>query len=142
MAMTKAERARMAELEAALAAATVSLPQYDPPEPMTRDEIEAAKVAVNPKRGGHYERSRMVALGWGFNDHISFGSAGRVYPMWSDGFAHGRDNHTGDGGSQGMGMMFRTKREAAIALRLSLAKQFGTHLANIDRMIAEAKADA
>jgi hypothetical protein len=132
MAMNKAEKARVAELEAALAAATINAPSYDEPNPMTREEIDAAKIVVTP-RDRSYHTSRRVALGYGFNDY----GIGRVFPMWSDGHCHGRDNHTGDSASQNMGRMYRTKREAAIALRLALAKRCGEILAAADRLIKE-----
>ena len=46
MAMTKAEKAKMEELETALA---LCWPAYPAPQPMTREEIEAAKVKLTPK---------------------------------------------------------------------------------------------
>ena len=49
MTMNKAEKARMAELEAALAGATIKTRAFEEPRPMTRDEIETAKVEVMPR---------------------------------------------------------------------------------------------
>lgn len=119
MAMNKAEKARMAELESALAAAAIGAKLYDELQPMTRDEIEGAKIVVRPKHSS-CGRTRQVALGYGFNDHIgSFSS--RVYPMWSDGYSHGRGNHTGDNASQNMGHMYRTERDRQGAGRLGSA---------------------
>src|SRR5690242_7351530 len=110
MPMTKAEKAKMEELETALA---LHWPAYAAPSPMTRDEIEAAKIKLTP-RDQSIRKSRDAALGWFWN---SYGS-GTVTQGWSDGMCHGRDNITGDMASQNMGQMYRTKAEAAMAMRL------------------------
>lgn len=133
MAMNKAEKARMAELESALAAATIDKLPYDEPKPMTREEIEASLVEVTPRDTSVY-KTRRVALGYGFNEY----ARGRVYRMWSSGHSHGCGNHTGDSASQNMGKMYRTQREAAIALRLALTRRCGDILANADRLIEQA----
>jgi hypothetical protein len=126
MAMTKAEKAKMEELETALA---LCWPAYPAPQPMTREEIEAAKVKLTPTRSVYRERS--AALGWFYNAH-----SGDVTQGWSDGIAHSRDNVTGDHGSQNMGRMYRTKALAAMAMRLEMSRDFAKRLAAVDRIIA------
>lgn len=126
MAMTKAEKARVEELETALA---LCWPPYSAPAPMIRGEIEAAKIKLIPSdRSVHRERN--AALGWFYNSHN-----GSVTRGWSDGMYHGRDNITGDYGSQNMGRMYRTKAEAAMAMRLEMSRDFAEKLAAVDRII-------
>jgi hypothetical protein len=136
MAMNKAEKARVAELEQALA---LCWPPYAAPAPITREEIDAALIEVTPRdRAG---RTRKVALGWVYNAY----GEGRIEPAWSDGVSHGRGNHTGDSASQGMGRLYRSEAEAAMALRLEMSRDFARKLAAVDRIVAsriDAKAPA
>lgn len=127
MAMTKAEKARVEELETALA---LCWPPYPEPAPMTREEIEAAKVVLTPRDNSIY-KTRSAALGWFYNAYN-----GAVTQGWSDGMSHSRNNITGDSASQQMGRMYRTKAEAAMVMRLEMSRDFATKLAAVDRIIA------
>jgi hypothetical protein len=126
--MTKAEKARVEELETALA---LTWPSYTAPRPMTREEIEAAKVELSPKDRSVF-RVRHAALGWFYNAYSASITQG-----WSDGMSHGRDNVTGDHGSQGMGRIYRSKTDAAMALRIEMSRDFAKKLAAVDRIIRE-----
>ncbi len=130
MAMSKAEKARMEELETALA---LCWPAYPAPAPMTREEIEAAKVEVTPRDTSVFRHRTRIALGWFHNAY-----AGRLDQGWSDGVHHSRNNVTGDSASQNMGQMYRTKAEAAMVMRLEMSRDFAKKLAAVDRIIAEA----
>jgi hypothetical protein len=127
MAMTKAEKTRLEELETALA---LSWPAYPEPKPMTREEIEAAKVTVKPESNARgYGRTR-IALGWFCNAYN-----GEVSQGWSDGMYHSRHNITGDSASQNIGRMYRTKQEAAMALRHEMSREFAKKLVAVDRIV-------
>ena len=56
---------------------------------------------------------------------------------WSDGMYHSRHNTIGDGASQNMGQMYRTRAEAAMALRIEMSRNFAKKLAELDRIIRE-----
>lgn len=131
MAMTKAEKARVEELETALA---LCWPPYPAPEPMTREEIEAAKIKLTPRDASVYRNGREAALGWFYNAY-----AGLVTQGWSDGMSHSVNNTTGDYGSQRMGQMYRTRAEAAMAMRIEMSREFAKKLAAVDRVIAGAE---
>lgn len=126
MAMTKAEKARLEELETALA---LHWPAYATPVPMSRDEIAAAKVKLTPSDRSVY-RERSAALGWFYNAYN-----GRITQGWSDGISHNSGNITGEYGSQNMGRMYRTEAEAAMAMRLEMSRDFARKLATVDRII-------
>lgn len=130
MAMTKAEKARVEELETALA---LHWPSYAEPRPMTREEIEATKVRVRPESDVRGYGRELVALGWFTNAH-----SGELSQGWSDGMYHNRHNITGDSASHNMGRMYRTRSEAAMSLRLEMSRLFAGKLAAIDRSIREA----
>jgi hypothetical protein len=104
---------------------------------MTRDEIEAAKVSLTPQDQStrSYAR-RNAALGWFYNAHTCELSRG-----WSDGMSHSRHNITGDSGSQNMGCMYRTKGDAARALRHEISRDYAKRLAAVDRIIAKSDSD-
>lgn len=127
MPMTKAEKARLEELEVALA---LCWPAYAEPSPMTRGEIEAAKVEVKPNDSPMNRHRTRIALGWFHNAYNSDLTQG-----WSDGMYHSRHSTTGDHASQHMGRMYRTKREAAMAMRLEMSRDFARKLAAVDRVI-------
>jgi len=132
MSMTKAEKARVAELEHALALArALRFPDYPVPAPMTYDEIKASLT----DGGIRYGQKQRVARGWfyhanlgGYSNSVSFGC--------SDGHSHGRDTDTTT--SQGMGRMYRTREEATMGLRHELTTQCAEVLARVDQMLAEA----
>lgn len=128
MAMTKSEKARVEELETALA---MHWPAYPMPAPMTRQEIEAELQPLTPRDQSVTRGSRVAALGWFYNKHTGLVSQG-----WSSGHLHNTHNITGDSASQGCGRMFRTHREAAMALRLEMSRDFAAKLAAVDRLIA------
>jgi len=119
MAMNKAEQAAM---EALRVEAALRWPTEAEPQPMIREEIEAALV---PTQNG-----RRVAKGWWFNTY-----SGTVERGWSSGSAHGWGNDDGRFGSQGMGRIYRTKSEAALALRWELCRQFAAKLRLADKMM-------
>ena len=126
MAMNKAEKARMEQLERELA---FRWPTAAEPQPMTRSEIEASRVEVTSNdRSVH--KTRLVALGYCMNAY-----SGTVDKMWSDGHLHGRGNHTGDGASQHMGVMYRTPGEAALAMRWQMCRNFAAKLRTVDLLI-------
>lgn len=127
MPMTKAEKARMEELETALA---LCWPSYPAPSPMTREQIEAAKIKLIPRDTSVYRTGREGAIGWFYNSYT-----GDVTQGWSDGMYHNTRNVTGDSASQRMGEMYRTKAEAAMAMRVEMSRQFAAKLAAIDRII-------
>ena len=124
--MTKAEKARMEELETALA---LCWPGYQAPTPMTREEINAAKVDL-PSRSNSPMRTRQGAVGWFFNAYNA-----RLSRGWSDGMYHNSDSEFGDRASQQMGRMYRTREEAAKAMRLEMSRDFARKLAAVDRII-------
>lgn len=123
--MNKAEKERMVELETALA---LHWPSYAEPRPMTREEIEAAKVDAPLKDTSVY-KSRPRAFGWFYNAHN-----GQITEGWSDGISHCRHGRDGSA-SQEMGRMYRTREEAAKAMRLEMSRHFATRLSAVDRVI-------
>lgn len=134
MAMTKAEKARMAELEHALGLArALRFPDYPVPTPMTREEIKASLV----DGGTRYGKAQQVARGWFYNAYL--GGAGdyanRVTYGCSDGIGHDRDGDTTS--SQNMGRMYRTRGEAVMAMRHELTTACAEVLAKVDRMLVE-----
>lgn len=127
MAMTKAERAHLEVVETELAFRWPGAPE---PSPMTRDEIVSGLVDVTPRDQSIGRGKRKVALGWVHNAYSM-----RVEPAWSNGINHGRGNHTGDGGSQGMGRLYRSKSEAALAMRWEMCREFARKLRSVDIII-------
>lgn len=129
MPMTKAEKARMEELETALA---LCWPPYPAPKPMTREEIEAAAIEIKPNDSPMNRHRTRIALGWFYNAYN-----GDLAQGWSDGMYHSRHNTTGEHASQDMGQMYRTKAEAAMAMRIEMSRDFAKKLAAVDRIIRE-----
>jgi len=130
MAMTKAEQARMANLEQAVASArALAWPTYPMPEAMGREAIDAAKVPGGLK----YGREQMVAFGWGANSRADPHSW--VTRMCSDGINHGSGDTTS---TQGMGHMYATEIEAWQAVRIEMTERFAAILAKVDAKIAAA----
>lgn len=124
MAMTKAEKAKLEELETALA---LCWPGYPEPKPMTRDEIAAA-----PKVPIKSVFTRNAVAGFFINSHSLEISEG-----FSDGMSHSRRG--GQSWSQNMGQMYRSKREAAMALRYAISRDSAKRLAAVDRIIRESE---
>lgn len=128
MAMTKAEQARMAELERALSLArAMCWPSYRSPAPMTEADIKANLVAGGIKWG---DRPQMVARGW--FAHSS--SHPRVTYGCSDGINH--DSDSDKTSTQRMGRMFFTEIEAWRMVRIELTERFAAELAKVDAKIA------
>lgn len=128
MAMTKAEKLRVEELEIALA---LRWPAHGSPLPMSQDEIEAAKVAVTPRDQSVQRGPRMVAIGWFHNSHNQTVSQG-----WTDRNYQSRSNITGDSASRINAPMFNTKQKALMAMRWELSRAMAKQLHAVDALIA------
>lgn len=130
MAMTKREQADMRRLRDDLALArAMRWPDYPNPAPMPQAEIKANLV----EGGERYGRRQKVARGWfcnAYNGSLTYGC--------SDGTHH--DSRGDTTGTQGMGIMYRTKADAARAMRLEMTEKFAEKLAAVDRIIADAEA--
>lgn len=133
MAMTKAEKARMEELETALA---MHWPAYPDPAPLTLQAIKALGEDIPRKDQSvaSYGPTKRAARGW-FQNAYSV----RITRGWSDGHHCNRDAEYGDGASRMDGnKMYATKQEAAMAMRLEMTREFARKLASVDRVIADA----
>lgn len=133
MAMTKAEKARMEELETALA---MHWPAY--PEPVAMTEAEMKVLAEDIPRQDQsisaYGPTRRAARGW-FQNAYSV----NVTRGWSDGSHCNRNSDYGDGASRMEGnRMYATKKAAAMAMRIEMTRDFAAKLAAVDRVIADA----
>lgn len=135
MAMTKAERAQFEEMQTAL---SMHWPSYPSPVQMTREEIQDSLVDI-PRRDRSvpaYGNSRKAAIGWFYNAY-----SGTLTKGWSDGYHINRNSQYGDGASMAGGdPMFKTRKEAAMALRLDMTREFAKKLAAIDRIITDDEA--
>lgn len=131
MAMNKAEKAEMERLRNDLALArAMRWPDYPRPEPMTREEIDAALVEGGEKWG----KRQRVARGWFYNAYLGGYGPPKVTYGCSDGFHH---STTGDTTStQQMGRMYRTEEDAWQCLRLDLTEQCAKLLASVDQAMA------
>jgi len=118
--MTKAERAYIEGLETKLA---FSWPKEAEPTPLSVEEIKAMATEVKPKDQSAGFRSRKITLGWFVNAYSVSVTQG-----WSDGVYHSQHNTTGDMASQRPGIMYATKREAALAMRWEMCRDFATKL--------------
>ena len=127
MTMTKDERATMDRLQTELA---FRWPTEAEPMPVTRDWIETNKVALT-LRDRSVTRARHAAIGYSANPY-----SGEIGDMWSDGLSHG-PNHTGDGASQRMGVMYATRRDAAVAMRWAMCREFANKLRAVDVAICQ-----
>ena len=129
MAMTKKEQAEMQRLRDDLALArAMRWPDYPKPAPMTHAEINANLV----EGGERFGRRQMVARGWYQNSY-----SGRVTYGCSTTIHHSSEGDTTT--SQHMGVMYRTKAAALMAMRLEMTEKFAKELAKVDRLIAEAE---
>jgi hypothetical protein len=126
MAMTKAEKARVEELEKALRLArALRLPDYPKPASMTRDEITANLVPGGEK----YGRRQKVAFGYFYNTHSVTVSRG-----CSDGMTH---SWSGDvTTTKNMGVMYSDEADAWRAVRHELTEKYARQLADIDARIS------
>lgn len=131
MAMTKAEKERMANLEQAVKfARSMRWPDYGYPQAMTREQIDAAKVD-----GG---------IKWSIPEKVAFGYFANAYSLQvshgcSNGISHNPTGNTTT--TQGMGRMYRSEREAWMAVRLHLTEKYAKTLAEVDEKLAACGAD-
>lgn len=127
MAMTKAEKARMDELEAAVKLArSMRWPEYPEPATLTKSEIQDRREPG----GERYGSRQMVARGWFGN---SF-DQGRVSYGCSDGNNHSPSGDTTD--TQGVGHMYPSEADAWRAIRHKMTFKFAKILARVDDEIA------
>lgn len=131
MAMTKAEKARMEELETALA---MHWPSYPEPAAMTDAEIKASLEDI-PRRDqsvSAHGATKRAARGWFQNAYSAHVTSG-----WSDGYHCNRHSDYGDSASRVEGQkMYATRQAAAMAMRLEMTREFARKLAAVDRIIA------
>jgi hypothetical protein len=80
-----------------------------------------------PEAGGHVE-------GWDFNEY-----AHDVFEAWTEAVAHGRGPYPKDrstrSASQRSRRVYATERDALIALRHALSRQYAKNLARVDAQI-------
>jgi hypothetical protein len=127
MAMTKAEKQRMEELEKEVRIARALRYSTHSPPTMIRAEPQTSQHICG---------------------YFVFGSRidGRIYPAehaiteaWSTSVSHGQGKRDGRlSGSQGSRALYRTRHDALIGLRLEKEKEFASTLADIDRAIEAA----
>jgi hypothetical protein len=129
MAMTKAEKARMAELEKQLAMSrAMRFPDYSVPQPMSYDDIkDALSVSGETVVRGWFYNANLGGYG-GYSNQATYGC--------SNGINHSREGAKTS--TQGMGRMYRTREEAVMALRHELTTQCAELLARVDLMLAGA----
>jgi membrane carboxypeptidase/penicillin-binding protein len=131
MAMNKAEKAKMEQLQQAVA---LHWPAYPRPEPMTAEQIRAALEDIPrrdlsvPAQGTTVKAAR----GWFMNVYSSSITRG-----WTGVHSQNRQAETGDGGSRVNEPMWATRMEAAMALRIALSEKYAASLAAVDAVIAE-----
>lgn len=133
MAMTKAETARVAQLEQDITLLkAMKWPDYGRPASMTRADIEANLV----DGGTRYGATQKVARGW-FASSYDRGSV-------SYGCSNGVScNGSGDiTSTQGMGRMFWTELHAWQAVRLEMTERFAATLARVDAEIERVSSSA
>lgn len=127
MAMTKAEKERMAQLERNISLLkAMKWPDYSKPASMTKADIEANLV----QGGKQYGSVQRVARGWFSNSY----DQGRVSYGCSNG-----TNHSSSGDittTQGMGRMYASELEAWRAIRHEMTERFASVLARVDGEIA------
>ena len=133
MAMTKAEKAEMEQLRMALALSrAMKWPDYPVPAHMTEAEIRTS-ITEEVEHYGH-----LKAVAAGFNAYFpSYVKAPTVDRVISDGMGHSSSG--GSSWAQGAGRLYRTPREALMALRHKKTKEVAEMLAAIDLAIAEAE---
>lgn len=127
MAMTKKEQAEMERLRFDLALArAMRWPSYPKPASMTVAEIKDSLV----DGGVQYGSPQKVARGWftnAYSQRLTYGC--------SNGISHNNDGDKTT--TQNMGQMYRTKADAARAMRFEMTEDFAKKLAAVDRIISE-----
>jgi hypothetical protein len=128
MAMTKAEKQRMEELEKEVRLVrALRYSTYAPPQKICASGVVpeiTGYLSVGSRMNGPLDVERSVVAAW--SDTVSHGEGIRI-----KGFSMG---------SRDPRALYRTKRDALIGLRLEKERDFATILADIDRAIeAEAK---
>ncbi len=79
-------------------------------------------------------QDKKIIQGWTFNAVLSFHSPYRVEQVWSIGHSH-YFNPELKNGSQGSGILYRTKAEALLAARAKLQKDFDRVMTQLNREI-------
>lgn len=79
-------------------------------------------------------QGQKVVEGWAFNAVLSWHNPYWVYPVWSKGVVHYHNSEMKHG-IQGAGVLYRTKREALLAARAELQKDWNQLLASINKDI-------
>jgi hypothetical protein len=127
MAMTKAEKQRMEELEKeARLARALRYSTHSPPK-MIRAESGTSKIIIG-----------YLAFG-GRIDGRGYRAENAITEAWSSCVLHGQGLYRERGSaSQGSRALYRTKRDALIGLRLEKEQDFAATLAEIDRAIEAA----
>ena len=128
MAMTKAEKQRMEELEKEVRLArALRWSTYAPPQKI-RTSRETQEITGYLMFG-----SRLDGSNWGV--------ANAVVEAWSDTVSHGEGVRIKGRtiGSRDPCALYRTRRDALIGLRLEKEKDFAAILANLDRAIEVAE---
>lgn len=133
MAMTKAEKARYEQMEEARdMARALRWPEYAEPAPMTADEIKAnATLEAKTSWGG----ANCVCEAWRV---ISY-QGGTVTKIYTDGHMVVSDLTSGSW-SRDVGPLYRTREDALRVLRIRKTADYASHLATIDRLIAQGSA--
>ena len=131
MAMNKAEKAELQAARDALALVrAMHFPDYPVPQPMSREEIEAAKV----DGGMQYGSPQKVARGYFYNVYFgSFGEPTKVTYGCSSGSTHSSAGDTTT--TQNMGRMYATEADAWRAARHEATTKVAKILADIDAAI-------
>ncbi len=122
MAMTKAEKQRMEELEKEVRLSrALRWSTYAPPQ-----KIRASRDS--PEITGYLMfGSRLDGSNWGV--------ANAVVEAWSGTVSHGHGQSRSGLASQGSRALYQTRRDALIGLRLEKERDFAAALADIDRAI-------
>lgn len=125
MSLTKAEKALIQSLRDQ---ASLTLPPYEEPQPISEDELGTKRPA-----------GQKYVTGWFMNPYTR-----RVTLGWSDGYRHNNEAESPVDDaqyraltcSQGAGRMYRSQRDAWRALRWVATRHAMEELGGLDAMIA------
>lgn len=135
MAMTKKEQAELKELKEQLAKArALRWPVGPRPQPMTYDEIKAARMPG----GMRYGKPQMVARGYFILGSGLFSGSKRVSYGCSDGYSHAPAGNVTT--AQNMGTMYRTELEAWQEVQHRAVEAAASELMMIEQEIEKARA--